>query len=98
MRVISFAMLREFAATHPDALEPLRDWYKKVTRTHWQNITDMRKDFRTVDYVGNDRYVFDIKGNTYRLVTIVLFVNQKVYLRFVGTHAEYDKIKDIQNI
>lgn len=91
-------MLREFAATHTDALEPLRDWYKKVTRAHWQNITDIRKDFRTVDYVGNDHYVFDIKGNTYRLATIVLFVNQKVYLRFVGTHAEYDKIKDIQNI
>lgn len=98
MRVISFAALRNFIAIHADAEQPLRDWYKKVTQAYWRNLADMRGDFRTVDYVGNDRYVFDIKGNRYRLVVIVLFVNQKVYVRFVGTHAEYDRIPDIENI
>ena len=58
----------------------------------------IKQTFNTVDYVGNDRYVFDIKGNTYRIVAIVLFINKKVYMRFVGTHEEYNKIKDIKNI
>ena len=61
-------------------------------------FADIKQTFNTVDYVGNDRYVFDIKGNTYRIVAIVLFINKKVYMRFVGTHEEYDKIKDIKNI
>lgn len=61
-------------------------------------MADIKQTFNTVDYVGNDRYVFDIKGNNYRIVAIVLFINQKVYMRFIGTHKEYEKIKDIKNI
>ena len=98
MRVISFAALRNFIAIHADAAEPLKDWYKTVTRAYWRNFADMRQTFNTVDYVGNDRYVFDIKGNNYRIVAIVLFVNQKLYVRFVGTPEEYNRIKDIKNI
>ncbi len=98
MRVISFAAIRDFIAKHADAEKPLKDWYKEVTRAYWSNFSDIKKTFNSVDYVGNDRYVFDIKGNTYRIVTIVLFINQKVYIRFVGTHEEYDRIKDIKNI
>lgn len=95
MRVISFSMIRDFIAKHSDADVPLRDWYKRVTKADWNTFADMKQTFNTVDYVGNDRYVFDIKGNNYRVVAIVLFVNKKVYMRFVGTHDEYDKIKDI---
>ena len=98
MRVISFSMIRDFIAKHADADVPLRDWYKRVTKADWNTFADMKQTFNTVDYVGNDRYVFDIKGNNYRVVAIVLFVNKKVYIRFVGTHDEYDKIKDIKNI
>lgn len=98
MRVISFAALRNFIDIHADAEQPLREWYKQVNKAYWRNLSDMRKTFRTVDYVGNDRYVFDIKGNHYRIVAFVLFVNQKLYIRFVGTHHEYDRIKDIKNI
>ena len=65
---------------------------------NWNNFADIKQTFNTVDYVGNDRYVFDIKGNNYRIVAVVLFINQKVYMRFVGTHKEYEKIKDIKNI
>jgi len=54
--------------------------------------------FNNVDYVGNDRYVFNIKGNHYRLVVVIRFLKGRVFIRFVGTHAEYDKIQDIQNI
>ncbi len=98
MRVISFSMIRNFIAKHADADVPLRDWYNRVTKADWNTFADMKQTFNTVDYVGNDRYVFDIKGNNYRVVAIVLFVNKKVYMRFVGTHDEYDKIKDIKNI
>jgi len=98
MRVISFSVIRNFIAKHADADVPLRDWYKRVTKADWNTFADMKQTFNTVDYVGNDRYVFDIKGNNYRVVAIVLFVNKKVYMRFVGTHDEYDKIKDIKNI
>ena len=98
MRVISFAMIREFIAKHADADVALRDWYKRTSKANWTNLANIKQTFNTVDYVGNDRYVFDIKGNNYRIVAIVLFVNKKVYMRFIGTHEEYEKIKDIKNI
>ena len=98
MRVISFSMIRDFIAKHADADVALRDWYKRTTKANWTNFADIKQTFNTVDYVGNDRYVFDIKGNNYRMVAVVIFINKKVYMRFVGTHEEYDKIKDIKNI
>lgn len=91
-------MIREFIAKHADADVPLRDWYNRTCNAEWTCFADIKKTFNTVDYVGNDRYVFDIKGNNYRIVAIVLFVNKKVYMRFVGTHKEYEKIKDIKDI
>lgn len=98
MRVISFSIIRSFIAKHADADVALRDWYKRTSKAKWENFADMKQTFNSVDYVGNDRYVFDIKGNNYRIVAIVVFIYKKVYMRFVGTHEEYDKIKDIQNI
>ena len=98
MRVISFSMIRDFIAKHADADVALRDWYKRTTKANWTSFADIKQTFNTVDYVGNDRYVFDIKGNNYRIVAVVIFINKKVYMRFVGTHEEYDKIKDIKNI
>ena len=91
-------MIRNFIAKYADADVALRDWYKRTTKANWKNFADIKQTFNTVDNVGNDRYVFDIKGNNYRIVAVVLFINQKVYMRFVGTHEEYEKIKDIQNI
>ncbi|MCH7399811.1 type II toxin-antitoxin system HigB family toxin [Belliella sp. DSM 107340] len=58
----------------------------------------MENDFNSVDYVGNHRFVFNTKGNSYRLIAIIPFNAKKVYIRFIGTHADYDKIQDIQNI
>ena len=98
MPVLSFLMIRDFIAKHADADVPLRDWYKRISKANWNTFADIKQTFNTADYVGNDRYVFDIKGNNYRIVAVVLFVNKKVYMRFVGTQEEYDKIKDIKNI
>lgn len=87
-----------FYGQHPDAKTALEDRYRKVVNADWNNFSDMRNTFNSADSVGNKRYVFNIKGNNYRLVVIVLFVAKQVYIRFVGTHSDYDKIADIQNI
>lgn len=70
----------------------------KVTTKNWDNFNELRKDFNTVDYLGNHRFVFNTKGNTDRLVGIISFISKKVYQRFIGTYSEYDKIKDSKNI
>jgi len=68
-------------------------WYEIVRQSNWKNLDDIKQDFNTVDYVGNNRYVFNVKGNDYRIIVIVIFASKKVYIRFIGTHAEYSKIK-----
>ena len=98
MRVIAKSTLVEYYTKHPSAQKPLEDWYETTKRAEWKNLNDIRVAFNTVDYVGNDRYVFNIKGNDYRLVVVIRFTKGRVYIRFIGTHAEYDKIKDIKNI
>ncbi len=97
MRIITFAAIRNFVKKHSDSDVPLRDWYKKTQKSDWSCLADIKKTFNSVDYVGNDRYVFNIKGNDYRLVAIVLFAVKKVFIRFIGTHKEYDD-KDCSNI
>ncbi len=97
MRVIAISTLKEFWARRPDSEQALKEWYVKTCRAEWTSLRDMRKDFNSVDYVGNQRYVFNIKGNHYRLVVAVKFTPKLVYIRFVGTHEEYDKI-DVSTI
>jgi len=92
MRVVTPKKLVEYSIKHPEAKIPLLYWYEIVKKADWNSINDIKKDFNSVDYVGNNRYVFNIKGNDFRLITIIIFVSNKVYIRFIGTHAEYDKI------
>ena len=91
MRIISFAAIRNFIAKHADADVALRDWYKKTEKSDWASLSDVKDTFNSADYVGNDRYVFNIKGNNYRLVAMILFAAKKVFIRWIGTHKEYDK-------
>lgn len=98
MRIVSFKKIREFSDKYNDAESALSFWYYNVTSKEWNSLNDIRNDYNTVDYVGNNRYVFNIKGNSYRLVAIISFNAKKVYIRFIGTHPQYDKIKDIKNI
>jgi len=92
MHVISRPRLIKFWTDHPDSETPLRVWFKKVEQSKWKNVNELKTDFPTADYVGNDRVVFNIKGNKYRIIVLVYFTGQKMFIRFVGTHAEYDKI------
>ena len=88
MRIISFAAIRNYVLKHVDSDVPLRDWYKKTEKADWSCLADIKQTFNSVDYVSNDRFVFNIKGNDYRLVAIVLFAAKKVFIRWIGTHKE----------
>ncbi len=96
MRVITRRRLREFWASHPDAEQPLRAWYSEANRASWKTTADIKARYASVSFVGT-RVVFNIGGNKYRLVTLVRYATGKVFIRFVGTHAEYDKL-DVASI
>ena len=98
MRIVTFRFIQEYAEKYPDSDIPLREWYKKTKESEWHCFSDIKKTFNSVDSVGNNRFVFNIKGNSYRLIAIVIFESQKVYIRFIGTHSEYNKIKDCSTI
>ena len=88
----------EYYTKEPQARSALEEWYEKTRRAEWTCFADMKQTFNSVDAVGNQHYVFNIKGNDYRLVVVVQFTPKTVYIRFVGSHRDYDRIKDIQNI
>lgn len=92
MRVIALRTIRDYYTRHPQAKAALEDWYTKTRKASWSCLGDIRETFASADYVGNQRYVFNIKGNDFRLVVVIQFTPGLVYVRFVGTHAEYDKI------
>lgn len=92
MRIFVYKTLVEYYMQHPDSKTALEDWYNKAKEAEWHNFAEMEKTFNAVDAVGNKRFVFNIKGNTYRLVATVFFIPKYVYVRFIGTHAEYNKI------
>ena len=96
MRVISKRTIVEYYTKHSDAKVALEVWYKKVKQLEWDNFADLRQSFGSADNVGNKRIVFNIKGNDYRLVAIVLFELKRVYVRFIGTHSEYDRLTEEQ--
>lgn len=98
MRIIAGRTIREYYEAHPASKSALQEWSDKVKDAKWTSFSDMKKTFNSVDYVGNQHYVFNIKGNGFRLVAVVKFTVQFVLIRFIGTHAEYDKIVDITNV
>ena len=98
MRIISKSTLVEFYTKEPQSKSALEEWYEKTRRAEWSCFADMKQSFNSVDAVGNQHYVFNIKGNDYRLVVVIQFTPKTVYIRFVGSHRDYDRIKDIQNI
>lgn len=92
MVVISKTVLVEFGGKHSESIEALNRWYEVSKQANWNSLSDIKKSFNSVDYVGNDRYVFNIKGNKYRLIAMIFFDIRTVFIRFIGTHAEYDKV------
>lgn len=98
MHIISFRKLREYFIKETNAKTALEDWNKRTKKAEWKNFADIKNTFNSVDNVGNDRYVFNVKGNHYRIVAIVLFKIKRVYIRWVGNHKDYDRLKDIDKL
>lgn len=94
MRIVSHRKLKEFYETkgHKDSRVALERWYDITEKAEWKSLSDIKVDFPATDYVGNQHYVFNIKGNNYRLIVVIKFTIGYIYIRFVGTHQEYDKI------
>lgn len=92
MRIFSRKTLSDFWKLHPDAEQPLRLWFKTVDTAAWKGPADIKALYRSADFLAEDRVVFDIKGNKYRIVARVSYRFHNIFIRFIGTHAEYDKI------
>ena len=92
MRIIAVSYLRTFWEEQPDAEQPLKSWVDEVKRAVWKQPKDIKDKYRNVSILKNRRVVFNIKGNDYRLVVSVAYGYQALYVKFIGTHAEYDTI------
>ena len=92
MRIIARKTLREFWIDHANGEQPLKAWYQEVSKANWKSINELKIDFPSVSILKGNRIVFNIKGNTYRLIVKMNFDYQMCWIRFIGTHAEYDKI------
>lgn len=92
MRIIAKSTLREYWEKHKDVEQTLLSWYKVAKQAKWQNFNEVKLQFGTCKIIGDDRIVFKIKGNNYRLIVKLSFENQLIWIRFIGTHSEYDLI------
>ncbi len=92
MRIIALRTLREFWLRHPNAEQPLRAWYANAKRASWKSPADVKQSYRTASILPANRVVFDIKGNDYRLVVLIDYTYELIFVRFVGAHRDYDKI------
>jgi mRNA interferase HigB len=97
MRIIAKKTLREFWERHPAAKGPLLAWYREVEREDWSKPAAVKAKYGTASIVGSERVVFNIKGNDYRLVVRIKYAYRIVYVRFVGTHADYDNV-DVEEV
>ncbi len=98
MHIISFKKLRDYFSKETNAQVALQDWYKRTKKAEWGNFADLKNTFNSADNVGNNRYVFNIKGNHYRIVAVVLFQVGRVYIRWVGNHKDYNRLKNIDKL
>ena len=97
MVVITKSILINFYESQPQAKEVILKWYHITLLSDWKNFHSIKETFNSVDSIGNDRYIFNIGGNKYRIVAMIHFKTRTLYIRFVGTHQQYDVI-DCTNI
>ena len=92
MRVIATKHIRDFCKKHPNAAQPLLAWAEEARNAEWRSPQDIKQRYSTASFLGQNRVVFNIKGNEYRLIVAVAYRFQAVYVKFIGTHAAYDAI------
>ncbi len=94
MIIFGKEFVEEYLSRHSNLRTSYLKWIDTIEAATFKNHNELKAVFPKADYVGNERYVFDLKGNHYRLIVVAVFVNDMMFIRWVGTHAEYDKIKD----
>ena len=92
MRIIARSRLKRFWEKHDDTEQPLRTWYDLIKNANWQTPNDVKQLFNSADILPDNRVVFNIKGNNYRLIVKIKYEYKVLYIRFIGTHTEYNKI------
>ncbi len=92
MRVIAKKVLRDFWDKHPQAEQPLKAWFYEAEKSEWATPSDIKKLYKTASFLGKSRVVFNISGNKYRLIVHIRYDLKIVFIKFIGTHADYDKI------
>jgi mRNA interferase HigB len=93
MQVIALRTLKQFWGLHPQAETPLRVWYAQATQAVWTNSQDIKREYgASVDFIADNRVIFDISGNKYRLIVHISYAYKRVLVKFIGTHSQYDKI------
>lgn len=92
MKIISVKILRDFWAENPDAEQPLRAWVDEVIKADWKTPADIKQQYRSASILKNRRVVFNIKGNNYRIVVAIAYQRGWIFVKFIGTHREYDAI------
>jgi len=97
MRVLSKKCLREFWAKHPDAEQPLKAWWAEAKDAAWRDPTEVKRRYPSASVIGDRRLVFNLGGGKYRLVVKVNYPYGQVFVRFIGTHAEYDRV-DVESV
>ncbi|WP_310027700.1 type II toxin-antitoxin system HigB family toxin [Flavobacterium arsenatis] len=92
MRVIAKKILRDFWELHSDCEQQLKAWFQEASNTEWKNPNEIKTDYPSASILNDNRIVFNIKGNNYRLIVKINYEYQMIWIRFIGTHSEYDKI------
>jgi mRNA interferase HigB len=92
LRVIAKKILRDFWIEHADCEHQLKAWFQETSKAEWKNLNEIKRKYPSASILNNNRVVFNIKGNNYRLIVRINFDYQMVWIRYIGTHADYDKI------
>jgi len=92
MRVIAKKILRDFWQKHADSEEQLKTWYKEASRAKWKSPVEIKAEYASASILKSGRVVFNICGNKYRLIVDINYIRQWMFIRFIGTHNDYDKV------
>lgn len=93
MEILNLRIIKPFIEKNPDAAAPLKDWVTKTRAAEWKNYADVQKTFSRADHLGNQKFIFNIGGNNFRMAAMVWIEQERVYVLKLMTHAEYDKEK-----
>ena len=92
VRIISKKILREFWEKHADSQQQLTSWFRETSNVEWKSPAEIKREYPSASFLQGNRVVFNIKGNDYRMIVVIAYRMQYVYVKFIGTHADYDKV------